>query len=1012
MALKTKVEQETLDSIYLGQPYVEVSTTAIASQDLDTIFLGQPFVATDPPSGGVTEQGEAAVTASASVSASGDRIRFGNSSITVTASQTVTADRVRNISSNQNASASLTSTVSRTRTVSSSSTSAFSQTAVAGKIVQGTATFEGVFTPTLVAIAIRNLGSTMTISAAISADGVANRSTSVALENLANLSLQADKFVGFELALTVTASQLSSIDRITQATSALTSEFTQATTASRTLETSSLQSASFTQTTQTSVTFEIESLQDVVTDLTADGSSVIEFFADLVYEIPNITVPVEKIAVAQAQFEGVFTPTLTADVYKNHTANLETTTNLSADVSVITENELDCFSNFTSSASVKRSASLSSSISSSASIQAVIRRTRQFNLVLSTTATLSANVQERDLASASLSATFALTASLKGLVQTGRADLTSTFSQSADVREIPVDGWASQPNVRFLLHADSAPLVDETNNSTVTLETITEIPERSGTIVGGKFSNGVKGAFTTNQSNQLVVGTNDFILDGWFKPIDAVGTNDVDFGFLSDRVNNSRNLVGFIGIERQGTYANKLIYVIPGGNFANPDIVSNISYPLDGQFHHIMLSRNNYVLTLFIDGQSVGSAINYVNFTNNKIASDLQNPSIVDEVRLVIGEGQSTNFTPKTTPYAPIKQLYAVLETFSNFNLPEGLIVKFGQASLTSTATQTASVRRIRLGSASLTSTATVSVSATNIKRATSALSATASQTAQGIITKNTSGSLTSTASVSVAVTRIRSTTSAQTSAFTLTAQASRIRVGDSALSVTASQTANNSRTRNFDTAFDSIASQLAAVARIGDGFVAVDVNATMAVSAVKTATAVSEQQVNANISAQGIATVFGNSSLNSNFTATINIERVKPVGGELSATFTQTATVRKITDFVKNFEVTATVSADNTRVRASSSALASTATQNTVGDYLRLAQGTLSVNTELFVTVFSLVKAEANLQCQGFQLTAGRVIHLDPYYTYIIPQESREYIITEETREFKIEQETRKYIV
>lgn len=96
MALKTKTELESLNVVFLGQPYVKVATTAIASTDLDTVFLGQPFVATEPAGGGVTQNAEADLASAFTQSATADKIVTGDSDLTVSATQSATVTVIEN----------------------------------------------------------------------------------------------------------------------------------------------------------------------------------------------------------------------------------------------------------------------------------------------------------------------------------------------------------------------------------------------------------------------------------------------------------------------------------------------------------------------------------------------------------------------------------------------------------------------------------------------------------------------------------------------------------------------------------------------------------------------------------------------------------------------------------------------------------------------------------------------------------------------------------------------------
>lgn len=88
MALKTKADLETLDVVYLGQPFVQVATTAIVATNLDTVYQAQPFYAVDP-AGGVVEEGSASVTSTATMTVSGTKLIdfdvFTQAEVTVTA---------------------------------------------------------------------------------------------------------------------------------------------------------------------------------------------------------------------------------------------------------------------------------------------------------------------------------------------------------------------------------------------------------------------------------------------------------------------------------------------------------------------------------------------------------------------------------------------------------------------------------------------------------------------------------------------------------------------------------------------------------------------------------------------------------------------------------------------------------------------------------------------------------------------------------------------------------------
>jgi hypothetical protein len=148
MALKTKLELETLDVVYLGQPFVQVATTAIVATNLDTVYQAQPFYAVDP-AGGVVEEGAAALSSTVTLSADANRIKEFDIALT------------------------------------------------------------SAFAPTMTVIAIKNIGSVLNIVSTMSADAVRNRSTDITLDSIANFNAQAGitKTVESDIssALTITA---------------------------------------------------------------------------------------------------------------------------------------------------------------------------------------------------------------------------------------------------------------------------------------------------------------------------------------------------------------------------------------------------------------------------------------------------------------------------------------------------------------------------------------------------------------------------------------------------------------------------------------------------------------------------------------------------------------------------------------------------------------------------------------------------------------------------------------
>jgi hypothetical protein len=113
MALKTKLELETLDVVYLGQPFVQVATKAITATNLDTVYQAQPFYAVDP-AGSVVEEGAAALSSTASIAVTGQVNRDLDAVLQSQATIDVIGSRSRNLDSALSSATDLAVTATKT----------------------------------------------------------------------------------------------------------------------------------------------------------------------------------------------------------------------------------------------------------------------------------------------------------------------------------------------------------------------------------------------------------------------------------------------------------------------------------------------------------------------------------------------------------------------------------------------------------------------------------------------------------------------------------------------------------------------------------------------------------------------------------------------------------------------------------------------------------------------------------------------------------------------------------
>jgi hypothetical protein len=278
-------------------------------------------------------------------------------------------------------------------------------------------------------------------------------------------------------------------------------------------------------------------------------------------------------------------------------------------------------------------------------------------------------------------------------------------------------------------------------------------------------------------------------------------------------------------------------------------------------------------------------------------------------------------------------------------------------------------------------------------------------------------------------------TASNQSSAFTQTASERRVRFADSALSASAnlalpfgkilktpgntlvtsefSQTTVNARFRDNEIDTDSIATQLSAVAKIGDFLITLESASQLSAEAFKQTDVVSNLIVEATCSADPIKTVFGEAAIASQFNVAVIADKIKRVEADLNTQFTVAIPGQKVTDTSSGLVSTFTTVSTPNRIRDNAVGLnTTTALAVPITEIVIFFNAALQAQATGLFIITKLVVAQANLQANGFQLTAGRVIHIDEYYTLIVPQENRIIKVQSEDRTIIIDQETRKLTV
>jgi hypothetical protein len=258
------------------------------------------------------------------------------------------------------------------------------------------------------------------------------------------------------------------------------------------------------------------------------------------------------------------------------------------------------------------------------------------------------------------------------------------------------------------------------------------------------------------------------------------------------------------------------------------------------------------------------------------------------------------------------------------------------------------------------------------------------------------SGNLVSTATLSAQVNNLANAGSQLTATATLTATASITRTAIATLAVTVSQSSAVSRTRSVSSNFESIFTEMVVIGKLSADISLLGTSFSLQVEGTKIepirtgAELISQSTLSATgIAFTGISAQLASQTL---LVADITVKPPVRITADLASVVTLTVTIGSIEQFAVLTASSGTLVCVNTRLKIYSSQFSS---QFTVTSTAR-----------------KLVALNAALNCQGFVITVGEVIAIDPFTTYLVPQETRAYYILEEQREYLVPQETRVNII
>ena len=348
--------------------------------------------------------------------------------------------------------------------------------------------------------------------------------------------------------------------------------------------------------------------------------------------------------------------------------------------------------------------------------------------------------------------------------------------------------------------------------------------------------------------------------------------------------------------------------------------------------------------------------------------------------------------------------------TTSAFTNYEYLSPVAGQGDLTATATLTAQVRKIVGVTSNQSVSATVSAQGTILVFAQGAVSTTATMTCSAVKTTDVVSNQASVFAISAEPNRIRSFDSTQTAAFSQITDFNKFSGNAASMSSQADLSIASRRFRSTTITLEVTGSKVTTAAVNATGTILLESVTALSCSAVKTAELPTFLTSDFAVNIDASKIVSGISTASSSAALSAEVEKVITGSSTANVISTLTLDIAKITGISCSLSSTATITAQGIRNRAAVAPLTATASLSAQAQRIKEASaGLTSQFTGLFV-FGKIVRITANLSAQGFQITAGDVINLDPALTYVVPPETRSLMIRPEDREYSVSGETRVY--
>lgn len=627
------------------------------------------------------------------------------------------------------------------------------------------------------------------VSSAVTVTAAIAKSVGVqsSLTSTATVSADVQKIKGINADLTSTASVTVTVNKLVDAQSNQSSTATVSATVTRIQEGASSLSAQATQTTS-------------ATKSVSADSSVASAFTQ--------STTVTRIKDFSISVSDAFAATMTVNAQLAGVALLETAVTLSSSpvVNRATGSTLENIVNLSSQA--VKTAVAESSVTSTFTTSAQVNRQTTATATLTSTATLSADAINVQLAAASLASVSTVSTSRYAGSQRPR-NITSGLLYASDV-----GGGQTKYGSNALARLNGA----QTN---------------------------------TPASRDFIVGANeDFVFEMWYYTTsNLVSTYLAGVGVGSTYALSTTQDSWRIDVSNQGRLQFKY-------NDAGTIRTITSTQSLDeNAYNHIAVTRSGSSLQLWYNNSSIGSATFSGAFFDPSTAANERlfvksqgtgSTAFIDEVSYRIG---SSTIAGYTQPVVNDFDTQIVLYHFNGTGEDDISLAQTGQASLSSTAS--------------------VSASAVKVNRTSATLAAQATHSASAIKTAVASATMESAASVTATVEKVQSAEASLSSQFTQTATITRIRYGDSSQSSQATLSADTGTIKSAVIAISSAFTPTLTViafknyTAILDAVSTLTVSATTAVSAQATLTSTVTQSVTIGKITQGVldANVFFNTS-------------------------------------------------------------------------------------------------------------------------------------------------------